>query len=107
MRKDEFIAAIRAKKKVRITFRSKEDKAILVRKCAPMDYGPSRKAKGKSNRYHLWDYESDTKEHTLSLNPRQIRHMEFLDESFEPSEFVSWNVEENPWFIPRDWATYS
>ena len=107
MTKDDFIAAIHAKKKVRVTFFSKEDGRILARKCAPMDYGPSRKAKAKSDRYHVWDYESDTKQHSLSLKLGQIQRIEILDESFEPSEFVTWNVEQAPWFVPRDWGIYS
>jgi hypothetical protein len=107
MTKDDFIAAIRAKKKVRVTFFSKEDRGTLVRKCAPTDYGPSRKAKAKNDRYHVWDYESDTTEHSLSLKRGQIQQIEILDESFEPSEFVTWNVEQFPWFVPRDWGIYS
>ena len=107
MTKDDFIAAIRAKKKVRVTFFSKEDRGILVRKCAPMDYGPSRKTKAKGDRYHVWDYESDAKEHSLSLKPGQIQRIEILEESFEPSEFVTWDIGQTPWFVSRDWGIYS
>jgi len=107
MMKDDFIRAIHEKRKVRVTFYSKEDARNLTRKCAPMDYGPSRRAKRKNNRFHLWDYESDTKMHALSLNPDQIRSMELLDEVFEPSEFVTWNTQSSPWLVPRDWGIYS
>jgi len=107
MMKDEFITAIHSRKKVRVSFFSKEDSSTLVRKCAPMDYGPSRRSREKNDRYHFWDYESDTKVHTLSLNPQQVRRIEILDETFEPSEFITWDTKQSPWFIKRDWDIYS
>ena len=104
MYKDDFIAAIQNKTKIRLTFRSKEDGHNLVRLCAPMDYGPSRRANNKDDRFHLWDYESDQKNHVLSLLQNQIVSMEFTSESFDPSEFVTW---ETNWFVARDWGRYS
>lgn len=102
--KETFLKSILTKKKVMLTFYSKEDQQPLIRKCAPMDYGPSRRAKDKSDRFHLWDYESDKKNHVLSLLPSQIIEIRSLDESFEPSEFITWNCN---WFYPRDWGEYS
>jgi hypothetical protein len=103
----EFIQAIQSKNKVRLTFSSKEDGATLVRTCAPMDFGPSRRAQNKSDRFHLWDYDSDMKNHTLSLLPAQVVSIEVLAETFEPSEFVTWSTTKSPWFIPRDWGVQS
>ena len=105
--KDAFIAAIHAKQKVLLTFHSKEDHGTLVRTCAPMDFGPSRHASDKSDRFHFWDYDSDKKMHTLSLTPSQIVKIEVLDKKFSPAEFITWNVAANPWFVPRDWGEYS
>lgn len=78
----------------------------VTRLCAPMNYGPSRKAKNKDDRYHLWDYESqsDSPFHTLSLLPDQIVEMEFTDLPFNPSELVSWTTN---WFVKRDWGIFS
>ena len=104
MLKDEFIQAIHDKKKVRVTFYSKDDRGYIVRKCAPMDYGPGRHPHKKNNRYHLWDYESDSGQHTLSLNPEQIKECEILDETFDPSELITWDTS---WFVKRDWGIYS
>lgn len=104
---DDFIRAVNEKKKVRVTFFSKEDNGILHRKCAPMDFGASRRAKEKNERYHLWDYESDKNNHTISLSPQQIQAIEILDEDFDPSEFVKWDVNQSPWHIQRDWGVYS
>ena len=102
--KDEFVASIHSKNKIRLAFYSKEDRHVLVRVCAPMDYGPSRRAHNKADRFHFWDYESDTNEHVLSLLPRQIAQITTLPEAFEPSEFVSWVPR---WLVPRNWGAYS
>lgn len=104
---EQFIRAIRARRKIRLTFYSKEDVGILIRTCAPMDFGPSRRAKEKNNRFHVWDYDSDARTHTLSLNPEQIVSIEVLEEIFEPSEFITWDTTKSPWFVKRDWGTYS
>ena len=104
---EAFIGAVHNKNKIKLTFYSKDDGGILARVCAPMDYGPSRRAYDKSNRYHLWDYESDERQHVLSLSPRQIIAMDVLDELFEPAEFVTWDLKKSPWFIKRDWGNYS
>ena len=104
MYKEAFIGAIHAKRKIRVTFYSKEDAGTIERTCATMDYGPSRRAHEKNDRFHFWDYDSDTERHVLSLSPEQVTDMRVLDEDFEPSEFVTWRTQ---WFIPRDWGTYS
>ena len=100
----KFIGAIHSKNKVRLTFYSKQDGGLLVRTCAPMDYGPSRRATDQSDRFHFWDYGSDTKKHTLSLSPSQVTSIELLGETFDPADFVTWAPN---WTVARDWGTYS
>jgi hypothetical protein len=102
-----FIQAIHDKKKIELTFFSKEDGHLLSRTCAPMDFGPSRRAADKSDRYHFWDYDSDTKVHTLSLKPEQVKDMVVLQDHFNPAEFITWSTVTSPWFIKRDWGTFS
>ena len=102
---DVFISALSGTRRVSLTFFSKEDGQLLVRTCAPMDYGPSRRAKDQSNRYHFWDYDSDTGSHTLSLLPTQISSIRLTTVAFSPSEFVTWSPV--VWFYPRDWGAYS
>ena len=68
-----FVTVIHEKRKIRLTFYSKEDADVVVRTCAPMDYGPSRRARQKDDRYHLWNYESDTGQHPLNL-PSDLMH---------------------------------
>lgn len=96
----EIIQAINDLREVRVEFQSKEDGgAILSRSCAPMDYGPSRRASDKTPRYHFWDFESDSgANHTLSLLASQITSVEVLDTSFDPASFVSWDPN---WFVAR------
>lgn len=103
----QFVDAIRAQRLVRVTFFSQEDGRNLTRKCAPMDYGPSRRAADKSDRFHLWDFESDEGPHTLSLPPGQVVQIEVLDEHFDPATFVAWDTTKSTWFIDRDWGPYS
>lgn len=102
-----FIESILQKKKLLLRYYSKEDGQILERTCAAMDYGPSRHAKNKSDRYHFWDYDSDTECHPLSLPAEQISSISLLEAAFEPAEFVTWNVATSPWYFPRDWGVYS
>lgn len=102
-----FTQAIRDKRKVRLTFFSKEDGHALVRTCAPLDFGPSRRARDKSDRFHLWDYDSDTRNHVLSLPPHQVMNLEILDETFDPADLVTWDIASHPWFFARDWGEYS
>jgi len=104
MYKDQFIASVHAKTKIRLTFFSKEDNTNLIRLCAPMDYGPFRAAKSPADRYHLWDYESDKKNHNLSLLPENIVEMEFLIDFFDPSEFITWPCK---WHVVREWGMFS
>ena len=72
-----------------------------------MDYGPSRRAKDKSDRYHFWDFESDMTNHTLGLLPAQIVSIKLTEDSFAPADFVTWDVKSHPWFVPRDWGDFS
>ena len=102
-----FVQAIHSKRKLKLTFFSKEDGRQLVRMCAPMDFGSSRRAKDKSERYHFWDYESDKTTHTLSLLPGQVSQIENTENHFNPVEFITWDVSKSPWFLPRDWGRFS
>ena len=96
-----FIAAIHSKNKLSVTFYSKQDDANIVRTCAPMDFAPSKRAADKSDRFHFWDYDSDQKQHTLSLLPDQVVGIEVLQSKFDPAEFVTWPP---AWTIARDWG---
>lgn len=102
-----FIKAIRERRLVIVHFFSKEDNRIIERKCVPLDYGPSRRAKMKNNRFHFWDLESDKGSHVLSLNPEQVKMLIILDDKFQPEQIVVWDTKKSPWFTERDWGDQS
>ena len=102
-----FIDALHNRLCIELRFRSKEDSAVLVRRCAPMDFGPSRRAHNQADRYHLWDYDSDTGRHTLSLLPAQVLSMIATKQYFDPAEFVTWSLATSPWYLERDWGAFS
>lgn len=107
--KTEFLAAIHAKRKIRITFISKVDEGPITRVCAPMDYGQSNRFKDGIDRFHVWDYLPDggRKPHPIPIKPSQMRSIVTLDEAFDPAEFITWNTAQSTWHVPRDWGQYS
>ncbi|CAL2082927.1 hypothetical protein [Tenacibaculum dicentrarchi] len=104
--KELFINAIHNKQKIKVTFFAKKYNEDITRICAPMDFGMSqgKNTKDKSEKYHLWDFESSSGGHTLPLKPDVIKNIEVLDINFEPSEFVTWNAN---WIVSRDWGQFS
>lgn len=105
--KEEFIEAIQKRRMVSVKFFSEEDMGVLTRKCAPMDYGSTRKYRDGRDRYHLWDYESDETPHPLLIVPESIESLQVLDETFDPAGFVTWDTVTSPWHISRDWGPFS
>lgn len=101
-----FAEAIQKKQLVLLTFYTKDYKPA-VRKCVPLDMGPSRRAKKQNNKFHLWDLESSPKPHILSLDPEQVLKLEVLDEFFDPKEIITWDTAQSPWSIKRDWGILS
>ncbi len=97
---DDVLTAIVELREVKVTWRSQDDGGrIQVRRCAPMDYGPWRRAGDPAPRYHFWDFESDSgRNHNLSLRADQIVEVEILDTRFDPAAFVSWTPK---WFVQR------
>ena len=103
---EDFIAAIRERKIVIITFYAQDEGRNKTRKCIPFDYGPSRK-KGLDERpdlYHFYNLDSPKGSHNLSIQPEQLESLTITDESFDPAEYVNW---EPNWYIERDWGEYS
>ncbi len=101
--KNIFLDAIHKKLILVVTLNSKE-KGIITRRCIPFDFGPSRRAKDQSNRYHFYDLDSPDGRHTLSILPNQLLKLEFTGEQFNPRDYIDW---EPQWFVPRDWGALS
>jgi len=103
MMKNDFIRAIQEEKLVEVVINSKE-KGEIKRKCVPFDFGPSRRSKSKTDKYHFYDLNSPEGEHNLSVQPEYVKNLIILDEEFNPADFVKWKTN---WFIERDWGIYS
>jgi hypothetical protein len=104
---ESFLGAIKNKTKIRVSFLSDEDSRVIARLCAPMDYGISRRAADTRPRYHLWDYESDSKPHPIALEAKNIRELVYLEDHFDPAEFIKWDTKKSPWHVARDWGQFS
>ncbi len=98
-----FLEAIQEKRIVKITFNSKA-KGIIIRKCIPFDFGPSRRSHDKSDKYHFYDLDSPDGNHNLSVAESQLMKIELTKDIFDPQEYITW---EPNWFIKRDWGRYS
>jgi len=85
---EQFLEAIKNKKKVSVRFYSKPDSGVLERICAPMRYGPGSESHDELNRYWLWDYTDDPGSHLLGLVPQQIADLQVLGQAFDPAEFA-------------------
>lgn len=102
-----FTAAIQNKNIVLVRFQTKANNRVLLRKCAPLDIAPSKRAKNKVFKFHLWDFDSSKKNHILSLEPSQILDLSIKEEQFKPEEFIIWSTATAPWCVLRDWGIYS
>jgi hypothetical protein len=98
-----FIRAINDKLIVELTFNSIE-KGIITRKCISFDYGPSRRFKDKSNRYHFLVLDGPEGRHNLSILPIQIIKIKLTNIHFDPAKYIKWKPK---WFLKRNWGVYS
>lgn len=99
----DFLQAINEKLLVTIVFRSKE-KGTIQRNCVPFDFGPSKRAKDQSDRYHFFDLDSPDGNHTLSILPEQLISLKLTTEVFDPADYVKWTPN---WIVARDWGRFS
>lgn len=102
---DLFIRAIHEKRVLEITYDSKE-KGMIVRLCAPLDFGPSQR-QGKvypGDKYHVYDLNSPDKPHPIPMSGDRIISINSTNKYFDPSKFITWEIK---WWIKRDWGLYS
>lgn len=104
--RERFITAIRARRYLEIGYvptRGDARHATVI----PLDFGPSRKAADKSDRYHMWDVRRN---HVLSILPTQLLSMEESElehATFDPETVVTWCTKQSPWFVQREWGSKS
>ena len=113
---NNFVRAIKDRRKIRLIYSSEDDdiQAKLsapmdysTKLSAPMDYHPDRRATDKSDCYHFWDFEEGDNGAPLILEPDKIISMNLDKRTFDPSDFVTWDVRKLPWFLKRDWGKFS
>lgn len=85
---DIFAKSIRDKKKVKLIFVSNERGDTRDGLFGPIFYSTSV-AGDDSECYYLWDFESNTGNHFLGLQPSQILRIELSKESFDLVEFFT------------------
>jgi hypothetical protein len=114
-----FVQAIKDRRKIRLIYSSEAGDTCLfqaklsapmdysTKLSAPMDYHPDHRATDKSDCYYFWDFEESNNGDPLILEPDKIISMDLDKETFEPSDFVTWDVRELPWFLKRDWGKFS
>jgi len=99
----KFINAIHNKSVVLVSVDSKE-KGVITRTCIPFDFGPSKRYKDGSDRFHFYDLDSPEGKHNLSILEVQLITLEILIDSFEPGDYVTWVPN---WIVARDWGAHS
>jgi len=101
----EFLKAIEDKKYVNVTFFSRKDRAVVTKKFVPIDYGPSKKEKVPTDRYHFYSTDEAEGFHTVSVLPENLQSIEILYEHFDPAQYVTWTP--IVWSLKRNWGKYS
>ena len=99
----KFIEAIHNKSVVLVNVDSKE-KGVIKRTCIPFDFGPSKRYKDGSDRFHFYDLDSPDGKHNLSILEEQLITLEILADFFEPADYVTWAPN---WIVARDWGVHS
>lgn len=102
-----FLDALRDKRCVTVSYYSKKEGRNVVRKCAPLDYGPLRGAAEQEDHYQLWNLEGKKKPLNVVLRASEITAMTATNEPFDPAAIITWNFKPNAWHIARDWQDFS
>jgi hypothetical protein len=84
-----FIQGIEQKKKLRLTFFSREHFRKLLRQCAPLYYSKRQIEGDGLDSYYLWDFEATKGSRFLALPSSQIVTMELTEDTFNMEDFSS------------------
>lgn len=103
---DIFVQAIKEKRKIWLTFFNKADGDTQVRLSIPMDYEPHG-IEEETSRYYLWDTDKSINGSFIILFPNNIVSMKLDKGTFDPAAFITWDLEELPWFLKRNWGQFS
>jgi len=85
---DIFEKALKSSKKILLTYYDDELNLYLTRLCIPLDYHKTD-SNGNSGCYSFWVEYAQKDERKLSLHTSQIKYMDFSDEVFNPSDYIT------------------
>ena len=102
-----FLDALHEKRCLSVSYYSRKERKNVIRKCAPLDYGPLRGAIEPEDHYQLWNLEGKRKPLNVTLRDNELLTLTLLDETFEPADIITWAFKPNAWTLPRDWADFS
>lgn len=85
---EKFILALNAKKKIQVNYHDEGNRALVERKCIPLDYCEYKKENSKEEGFcfRMWDCQ-EGKELDASIKDNDIETMEILDEAYEMEEY--------------------
>lgn len=85
---DIFIRGIEQKRRLKLTFFSREHQRNLVRQCAPLHYSKGKIEGDDLDHYFIWDFEATKGNNFLALPQSQIVSMELTEDTFRFEDFV-------------------
>jgi hypothetical protein len=102
-----FIEAVSKQRKVYLTYIERENGLSESSLMVPIDYSLGIVEKDGCDCYHFWDFKKGFSAFPVVLSSDQIVSMEMTAEEFKPEEFVTWDLQQMPWFYPRNWGRFS
>ncbi len=105
---EPFVAAIHSKTTVKVIVKRKGKPTPLIATCAPLDYAPPRNNPDSAALFHFYKFAwKHHKAHIMSIEPDMLTKLEVLADTFDPADFIDWDVTQKPWTIERDWGDFS
>jgi hypothetical protein len=83
--------AVKNHNKIIITYYSGQENLYMTRLCVPLYYNQPF-SNGSSDCYYFWDEDADVGERILSLVPSQIQLIQISDETYNPAEYICYEV---------------
>lgn len=102
-----FIQAVNERRKIIVTYLNEEDNFVKSGHLVPMDCSCDYVGKEYFDCYQFWDYQKGFDSFPVVLSSEQILNIKFDEESFDPAEFVTWDLSQLPWCLKRDWGLFS
>ncbi|MEL6152358.1 MAG: hypothetical protein AAFR56_22190, partial [Chloroflexota bacterium] len=98
---DAFTDALRNRRKVKVIIKRKGKPTPLIATCAPLDHD----VRGGVPMFHFYKFAwKHHRAHIVSIEAENLTRLETLDESFDPADFIDWDVKQKPWVVARNYS---